>query len=833
MPQATIQTNANDPHAGPSIALEVLNQAARLICSVPSTVSVEVYFSNVAPQLLALLDGDEVDMRRAASYIIGFGILGRRSTGAPGTVGWKLLVEPLIATISPHERPKGSARAVIRSPDRKDLPLKSFVTTADIHCGLSRLSALILIHPNPSLTKRLMTPLLLPIWGMMCRAKEERVVQPWVEQCFNLTTTYLKISAGKNGFIRLVDNILWDGGHDWEYIFDTEGYISIQRRHDSFSQPVNADSIVSKIDLRLEAYKQLLDCGAVDDAEIGEIFLHITEHWLGKEAPCAQSLNPIIEADTTEDPVTSLIYAKAAQEMLWKYRAIVTKHPIKLLHLVKQLLERFTSTMSQDKREQQEVKASQLSISDLNSIVRHQSQDGIAVLNNITEDISDIISGCLSILSIVLSPTDSSVSEETSNLLNSLQPILFTIGLPQSSLPDSIRLTARNISALITIHISRDTTSQKPTSPTFDRYIEDRKKHSQALTHVNDSLPPIRVQGLSMLIQLIETSSPILDIPSTCILLISMLQDDEEYIYLSAIKGLGLLSSRHSRIVVKMLVEQYVDHEEEMGLDQRLKIGEALLKTVEGLGTALADDMTTVIAEGVIAVAGRRGKRSKDLRQKQESAAKDLATRKEAEDAWGGEVPQFDDDEENEDPVSERLAKVLETWEGKEGEEDIRIRTSALSILGVAIESNIAGMGSSLASTAIDLAISILKVETVPEKAILRRAATLIIMSLVRALDRAREEGRQLRFGLAGESLEEVLTVLKYIEATDSDGIVRGHVVEVIDGLAVWRSKSLLDMTRGDMQRQPPNLGVNGKLAGLSVNLERRNVSQPRIEEVE
>jgi hypothetical protein len=45
----------------------------------------EDWFNGIAPQLFALLQGEgEPEMDRAAAYVIGFGILGRRQYGARG-----------------------------------------------------------------------------------------------------------------------------------------------------------------------------------------------------------------------------------------------------------------------------------------------------------------------------------------------------------------------------------------------------------------------------------------------------------------------------------------------------------------------------------------------------------------------------------------------------------------------------------------------------------------------------------------------------------------------------------------------------------------------------
>jgi hypothetical protein len=70
---------------GSGISHEALNSASRLLSSPPAGMSPEKWFSGIAPQLLSLLQGEgEPEMDRAAAFIIGFGILGRKQYGAPG-----------------------------------------------------------------------------------------------------------------------------------------------------------------------------------------------------------------------------------------------------------------------------------------------------------------------------------------------------------------------------------------------------------------------------------------------------------------------------------------------------------------------------------------------------------------------------------------------------------------------------------------------------------------------------------------------------------------------------------------------------------------------------
>ena len=70
---------------GSGISIEALNAASRLLSSPPSDYSPEAWFSAIGPQLFSLLDGEGgLEMVKTASFIIGYGILGRKALGAPG-----------------------------------------------------------------------------------------------------------------------------------------------------------------------------------------------------------------------------------------------------------------------------------------------------------------------------------------------------------------------------------------------------------------------------------------------------------------------------------------------------------------------------------------------------------------------------------------------------------------------------------------------------------------------------------------------------------------------------------------------------------------------------
>lgn len=82
---------------GSGMSYEALNAASRLLSSPPSGMDPEIWFSGIAPQLFALLDGEgEPEMDRAAAFIIGFGILGRKQYGAPGMFCYTFYLDRLL-----------------------------------------------------------------------------------------------------------------------------------------------------------------------------------------------------------------------------------------------------------------------------------------------------------------------------------------------------------------------------------------------------------------------------------------------------------------------------------------------------------------------------------------------------------------------------------------------------------------------------------------------------------------------------------------------------------------------------------------------------------------
>ncbi|PBP25673.1 protein required for cell viability [Diplocarpon rosae] len=798
---------------GASISHESLNSASRLLSSPPVGMSAEDWFAGIAPQLHSLLDGEgELDMDRTAAFVIGFGILGKKQFGAPGTPGWNAFVVPILGSLDP---------AAVRSGGDKRKPLedsidylgghKVLVTSADVAKGVQRLLTLLASHPHPSLSKRLLRPVLLPLWSLSFwpngnEHNEKKIRDP----AKKLLRTLLQVSPASADapvmpsppstlslLSTILRNINFKGRSEtgrvrWVYATAENGDIQIEELKIAVAGD-NQFNLIS-IDTATEAFISLLQSTPDLKNEISKLFMSLCKNWL---ANSAKTSKPSITTrsgqrdDTQADIESRLIEAKVMQKMMNSFPESLVDDSRQALDLVNEVLLNFLAT--QDGGE--------------------GSEDSVAVV--------------LSILNIVLSSPSFTATLEMKTILTSIESCLRSLSLQGFE----VSSTAQNLLLLLEFRGSIDNTKPASMSAPTDRQSEDRKSYSLAMSYLTatDSPPPVRVHGLELLSDLIRADSVILNIPALLVLFSSLLQDDEEYIYLRVIKSFIQLSRRHPKSVMKDLIDRYVDPQEGSELDQRLRLGEALLQVIQNNPLAFTGETSTSVCEGLLFIAGRRGHRPKTEQHQEKMNRLKRKKNIEAAEAWGGEVPQLDEVLGEAYEESEIMSQIVTGWESQRGLEDVRIRASALSVLGSSIEANIEGIGSRLISTAVDLSIHILTLEPEPEKGILRRAAMLLLMYFVKALDSARAAGKKLGFGIVGDSLDNVRRIVKYVEGSDGDGLVRQHARDVIEGLEAWQINALIPPQREWPSRQ--------ELAGLRITPRGAEDSngriKPRIEEVE
>lgn len=857
------QEAQSEPSNGPHFTVQGMMQISRLLSSVPQDVDPTTYFNAIAPQILELLDGDDPDLKRTASYVIGNGILGKRAYGAPGAIGHSIFVEPVFAALTAEL--DDSSMRWLSHPSEGGIQSSSVIVVASdlIDLALKRLKSLALQHPNPGLVKRIVYPILLPLWGLACYSQQEQLTDTH-ENVMALLQTYFSISVGIQPLKKLVDNLFWDGGLIWTYTKDSRGRVALKRRTDPERNQSDVIRLMDSLQSRVDLFVGLLGSDPSTEERTGDIFLHVSQTWLVQSHDAANA-GASVKAERigdSENILQKLVCAKVAEKLLDNFKDTLSRRPLRVLELIKQVIDGELHALSAKEKTKQSQKAGKISLSSLASIVPEENQNQDEASD---QDTSESLSTAFSLLSTVLASPEFAISQETKTLLESIKEDLDQL-IPL--LPSALSKPATTSSMLLDIQLtSPEHDDTKPTPP----HITDLETHRQALANLNSDLPPVQAEGFSLLSKLIMNSSPVLDIPSTLTLLLSIITDvsettaNDEFIYLNAIKLIGTLASRHPRTVVKTLVDNYTDKSEQRTLDQRLKIGESLLRTAQDLGEALTGETAKLLGEGIIAVAGRRGHKPQTQKARQQQEArerrqKEREERKQKQSGLPNLADLIDSDSETETPEQNaHAAAIVAAWgagaPADEQPEDLRVRASALSILASAVQTNILGLGPAIVSSAVDLALATLMLEPAPESAILRRASVVLILDVLKALDSAREarNGKDIGFGfsltddgmLPGPrdshargpstvgSIPSMLRTLGFVEGVETDGIVRGHLRVLIESLEAWMEKSLM-WGIGAQDGGEPSLELGDRIAGLSVDpLAGRGSGRPRIEEIE
>lgn len=862
---------------GPHFTVQSIMHVSKILSSVPQDMEPAAYFFAIAPQLLALIDGDDQDLNKTASYVVGNGILGKRAFGTPGSVGHSIFVEPIFKALTADLDSSAKQRLGI-SGVGDGLP-GQLVDESTLILAISRLKSLALQHPNPALVKRLVYPILVPLWGLVSFTQENQQGTLY-ESAMALLQTYFGVSVGIQPLKKLVDHLLWNGGPSWTYRLN-KGSTCLVKRDASQSDQFNVIQLMDSLQSRIALFVKLLGSDPSSEERTGDIFLYVSETWLVKQSShqgTVQQLQLPSETNESELILQKLVSAKLAEKLLDNFKDTLSRRPFRVLELIKQIVDGELKRASIRKGAQ---RPGGVSLSSLANIV--EKDDEATEVSN-EQDSTESLSTVFSLLSTVLASPEFSVSNETRPLLETIKAQLDQL---TPYLPSSLAKSGTTSSMLLEIHLaSPDEAATKEPSST----ISDLDTHRQALANLNSDLPPVQAEGFSFLSDLIGKSSPVLDIPSTLILLLSIITDTseqsatEEFIYLNAIKLIGKLASRHPRTVVKTLMDRYTDTSESATLDQRLKIGESLLQTVQGLGESLAGETGKILGDGTIAVAGRRGHKPQAQKARKQQIEKEKrekereARRLEKETAMpeGWQLTSSltaaqeeldkhlrDDEEDIESPEqTARSANILTAWaagaQSDEEPDDLRVRASAISILASAVQMNLAGLGPSIASSAVDLALATLSLEPDPGSAILRRASVVLLLDILKALDTAREtrgrNGLGFGFSLSDEAssrvggsdasrgsatignLPHMLRNLYMVESRETDSIVRGHIRVLIESLEAWTEKSLLwGIGAQGLQDEgnEPQLQLGDRIAGLSVGpLAGRN-GRPRIEEIE
>ncbi|KAL5411335.1 hypothetical protein PMIN03_004932 [Paraphaeosphaeria minitans] len=837
-----VPQDASGPQSKLPLPLESIAQAARLLSSVPVEMTQDEWFAQLAPQLFNLLDGNEgQELSRAAGQIIAGGILTKKSTGAPKTIGWELFARPLLETIYPKT-------SQVSDPKKNALG-QIIVDEQNLRRALSQLATLTSSYSHAGLLKRLVGPILLPLWGLISYASSHPSLDKgWSMLPRAILLRYLTIACEVPRVGTLSRNLFWDGEPSWTFAPGSQGGIEIRTRTPVNDNLGNMGSLLSRmanVDQYINLLVSLLVEANVEDSTAGAIFIQSTKYWLSQESQSANSLT----IDPEVDPLSALVDAKFSEALATQFKEKFARGPQHIIELMGQLLHNFVqehkAKMKNLKSRNKPTRANLGKLAQASSATPADSSDGGS---------EDLVSFAISIISTIISSPGFEQTPETAEVIDSMLPSLKHLSQSSHELP--VPPLTRNAAANILQSI-------KPTSastPTTDPQAQHRATLKTALTDILSPEPPNRVWALSAIRKLVQDplAFPILDIPSlTHTLLSASVADAESYVYTAAIPAVVELAVRAPNPTIRILVDAFVDIDErslrlkkgqdiEEALDFRLRVGEIVNNFVLEDVFWLSDTATSakytslkLIIEATLSLTSRRGQRKKTLAKRNELLEIERKEQEEGEAAWGGPIPNLlDPDADNAAEQAERdaLFKIVQGWEDTGREEDVRVRASALSVIGRVLEKRLELLSQATVDAALQMVLLVVTMETAEAKGILRRAAVLVAMGLLRGMNGLLEEGKESVAGFGARQIEEVERVMRWARDDDVDGLVRDHAGSVIEGLETWRMKKLYKI-RDEELRLGPDLSLEGDLQGLNVHplSEQQGTGRkgPMVEEIE
>lgn len=839
-----VPQDASGPQSQIPIPLEAVTQASRLLVLPAGGFTQDVWLCRLAPQLLGLLDGNGGrELSRAAGQIIAGGILSKKTLGAPGTVGWDLFALPLLQAIYPKDVKEFKSRI---STD--DQPI---VQEQDLRSALMRLSAISLSYFHAGFLKRLVGPLLLPLWALLNYAQlRPSLNKEWSMLPHAILARYMAMACDIKQVDGIATNLFWDGDFSWTFGPGSKGGVEIRPRSEDGRGMAAMNGVLSQIenlDSRVNLFVSLLAEAKMPDDTTSSIFIQVTRRWLSPARNIKSSLTDGLEIDF----LSALADAKLSEALATKFKDNLARSPQHIIDLMAQLIQNFVD--EQKVRIEQLAKLKTSSRVILGNLVG--KQESRAESEEETTE-GDLTSYALSILSTLLASVGFKQTPETRETLLSLLPALMYLSQQPSQLSVSDLITNSATNLLGSIQATFSNTARIP--PVSDPLAEHHVTLKTVLFDLTSPEPPNRTWALSKLREIIQnpTTFPIIDVPSlTHMLLSASLADPESYVYTAAIPVLVDLAVRAPNPVIQLLSEAFIDIDErslrlvrgeetedkekqlQRGLDFRLRVGE-VLNSIAFDNTLWTFNIDNVVqyrslkltTEACLSLASRRGQRTKTLSTRTLLAKAEREVQEEGEVAWGGPIPNLlnpEDENPKEQAEHDGLLRIVQGWEENGIEDDVRIRASALSVLATTFEHRVGLLHQPTVDAALQMVLLILTVETSQAKALLRRAGVLVVMGLLRGLDATIEDGHESAVAMSLRQQEEVERVLKWVRAEDVDELVREHATTVIEGLETLRIKKMYRL-RDEGLNIGSDLGLGGNLRGLIVkpNLEGRQSAE-------
>ncbi|KAF9287108.1 hypothetical protein BGZ88_008752 [Linnemannia elongata] len=591
----------------------------------------------------------------------------------------------------------------------------------------------------------------------------------------------------------------------------TGGAVLRRRR----SQDVNA---ATQLELDVDVFLDFLsevETSTNEGEILGDLYMYLLDEYQSGKARGANALSPRRMLTTLQ-----LILS-----MTQKLGPSIMKKVTQIISLANNILEHQGTVVSKDEDEKDDTMEEDTDEADM-----------------------EILSLVLTLLSAILTENEHLSHQDRHLLALTLVHLKQLVDHPLIE----IRRIAHDLQTLIPTRLSNDSALGVDTHKKSEMEIE-MEKYASALAALQDSLLPVRAHGLHILREMILAKSIVLtratggdgaerELDHALDIFVQHVQEPDSFIYLNAVKGLAALTDAHGPQILKKLMKIYSNENGRQTLETRLRVGEALVQTVQRCGEALGGYMDALlpglykvmntemdpklvearveerrkVAEKEKAKRASEALLSPEEKQRKWKAEQQSRRRRQQQQERGGAGGEGDnqggddkgqgreegEEEEDDDPLVDEVSIL---------------RSSALTILATAAETFPTALLPEMRYL-VDWILSILDLDRQFE---VRRAATLVLVLLFRAL------GANSLYRIEGDQLKRAYRTLRYIEQVDEDPLCRAQAragIADLDGIV----RTEMSPREGGSSQSGGLLGMMSGVGGGSI-VSGRSVGSPEI----
>ncbi|KAF7724463.1 transmembrane and coiled-coil domains-containing protein 7 [Apophysomyces ossiformis] len=556
------------------VQLPQLEKVAKLILSVPQQMrSVESYYGLIAPQLLVLLkevvhSKQQSSKSQAVTYLIARMITKHTSLAKEYIVD--AIVGPLLKRWNQEEYATEDKDSSGMDPQA--------MTEEDVYTTLHTLhDVMVGGEPSPIVIQTFLASSIPPLYHLY-----EYTVQSKSglrETVLDLLLTYFRIMTPKE-VIDDLKKILFDkrdlsGARVAYFAPGATGGVSVRLRREP--QVIAGNQLPVNTQLVIEFLR------AVDNADLcGDFFIFLLNEY--------SSSNSI---SRNVDPKIMLITLHLIMGMLDTQGPEILKKPTQVIAFANNIVVEYADRMKKPKSKNE--KREDVKFSDLASIVSdndREANDNAYDETFSAEDDFEALLLATSLLRAVMHENENLDHQATQLFESVLGPLKQLESHPLEPVQESVH----EIILAITSYLSSQRLSGKK-DKAGSKEEASKARYRDAMKNLQDDLLPVRAHGIGILKEMVLEKDPLVSsgegLNTVLDLLIHLVQDEDSFIYLNAIKGLSALTDVHGNLIIIKLGDIYSDENEK--LDNRLRIGEALLQTVQRCGDALSKYVNALI----------------------------------------------------------------------------------------------------------------------------------------------------------------------------------------------------------------------------------------------